>query len=113
MHRHGHDAQRGQELLALREGLPMRMSAAHLFQARARHAEQGVIDADHRLTDDAQQARVLEQVVGLVHRAGLGVLERHDAMVGFPLVTREKTRRTVSHGIGSASGNSERTARSL
>jgi len=31
------------------------------------------------LADDAEQGRVLEQVVGLVDRAGLRVLERDDA----------------------------------
>jgi hypothetical protein len=42
-----------------------------------------MIDPDDDLADDPQQGRVLEQVVGLVHRPGLGVLERDDAERGL------------------------------
>ena len=51
---------------------------------RARlHAEQGVVDTDERFADDVQHARVLQMVVGLVDRTGLGVLQRHDAVIGL------------------------------
>ena len=72
------------------------------------HAQQRVIDPDQDLADDAEQAGVLQQVVGLVDRAGLRVLERDHSERGLPAVTREKTSRTVSHGMGSASGKSAR-----
>ena len=84
VHGHRFDAHRGEELLALRERLPMGVRAADLLEARTRHAEQRVIDAHEHLADDLQHARVLQHVVGLVHRAGLGVLERDDPVVGCP-----------------------------
>jgi hypothetical protein len=69
---------RGQELLALRERLPVGSSPGDLLQPDAGQPQQSVIDPDENLPHDAQHARMQQQVVGLVHRSRLGVLERYD-----------------------------------
>ena len=79
VNRHGLDPERGQELLALGERLPMGSGATDVLQTRPRHAQERVVDPDHDLTDDPEQRRVLEELVGLVHRPRLRVLQRNDA----------------------------------
>ena len=83
MDRDGLDPHRGKELLTLRQRLPVRAGAPDLLQAGTLHAQERVIDPHHDLADDLQQRRVLQQVVGLVDRPGLGVLQWHDAESGL------------------------------
>ena len=71
MHGHGLDVHGGEELLALRERLPVRMCSADLLQSCSRHAEQRVIDAHESLAHHPQQRGVLEELVRLVDRTRL------------------------------------------
>jgi hypothetical protein len=42
-----------------------------------------VVDPHDRLSDDAEQARVGQEFVGLVHGSRLRILQRHDTEYGF------------------------------
>ena len=57
----------------------MRSRPPDLLETGAGHAEQRVVHPHDDLADDPQQRRVLQQLVGLVHRARLRVLQRNDA----------------------------------
>jgi hypothetical protein len=65
------DPQRGQELLALCERLPVGIDASDALEASAPHGEQGVIDSHDGLPEHLDQGAVQQQLVGLVHGAGL------------------------------------------
>src|SRR5439155_23809620 len=75
VHRDGLDPKRGEELLALGGRLPVRTRAPDVREPRTWDPEQRVIDPDENLAHHPEQRRVLEEVVGLVDRARLGVLE--------------------------------------
>ena len=60
-----------EELLALRERLPVRVRPPDTLEPRPRRTEQGVIHAQDHLPHHLDQARTQEQVVALVHRARL------------------------------------------
>ena len=69
-----------QEQVALGERLGVRDHGAHLLQVRSGEHEQAVLDAAHHLGVELQ-VQLGDQVVGLGHAAGGGVLHRHQRHV--------------------------------
>ena len=68
--------QRVEELRALIEGLRVRVDGADLVERGARQGEQAVRDPHDGLADD-RHAMADQQVVALVDRPGMAVLQRH------------------------------------
>ena len=57
----------------------MRTDLAHVLERHGRRADEAVPDREDRLGDDRER-RVVEQVVGLVHRPDERALDREDAV---------------------------------
>src|SRR5207244_3453731 len=55
----------------------MRVRPTDLFQTRAWHTEQGMVDAHERLPHDPHQGGVLHELVRLIDGPSLRVLERN------------------------------------
>ena len=74
----------------------MGVRSAHVLQPRTRNAEQGMVDGHDRLAHDPEQARVGQELVRLVHGAGLRVLEGDDAEGGL---SARHPRERMAHGV--------------
>ena len=83
MHGHALDPQRVEELLALVEGLRVRVDDLHVLDGRCLGGHQAVGDAHDRLGDDRETVPD-QQIVALVDGAGVRVLEGHDPELHRP-----------------------------
>ena len=90
------DAVAHEELLGLRERLPVRVRALDALEARALRREERVVHADDRLPHDLHEVARAEEVVGLVDRSGLRVLDGDDREVGL---TARDARERDPHGL--------------
>ncbi len=85
-----------EELLALRQRLPVREHPLDPLETGPGGSQQRVVDADDHLSVDPEQRGAQQEVVGLVHRARLRVLDGHHAGLGL---ARRDTGEHEPHGL--------------